>query len=42
MPASVIIFPGVRYERRAMIEAAGVSTTIGRAGPGPKKPVPRH
>lgn len=41
-PAAVIIFPGVRYERRAMIEAAGVNTTLGRAAPEPKSPVPRH
>ncbi|MDH6230077.1 hypothetical protein M2281_000649 [Mesorhizobium soli] len=40
--ASIIIFPGVRYERRAMIEATGVSTIIGRPGAGPKKPTPRH
>lgn len=40
--ASVIIFPGVRYERRVLIEAAGVTTTVGRTDTGPKKPKPSH
>lgn len=40
--ASVIIFPGVRYERRGLIEAVGVNTTVGNADTGPKKPKPSH
>jgi hypothetical protein len=40
--ASVIIFPGVRYERRAMIEAAGVSTISSYTGSNQKKPAPHH
>jgi len=40
--ASVIIFPGVRYERRGLIEAAGVNTIVGNANTGPKKPKPSH
>lgn len=38
--ASVIIFPGVRYERRAMIEATGVTTITGHAGQRQKEPAP--
>jgi len=40
--ASVIIFPGVRYERRAMLEASGVSTISSYVGSSHKKPAPHH
>lgn len=38
--ASVIIFPGVRYERRAMIEATGTTTITGYSGHRQKEPAP--
>jgi hypothetical protein len=40
--ASVVIFPGVRYERNLLIEAAGVCTSAGRVDEAPKKPKPSH
>jgi len=42
MPASIIIFPGVRYERRVAAEATEVVKAIGSGGPDPQKPRPRH
>lgn len=41
LAASVIIFPGVRYERHATIEAMGVTTTAGEsAARRQKEPAP--
>lgn len=40
LAASIIIFPGVRYERRTMMEATGASTTAGKASHRHKEPAP--
>ncbi|PWJ85338.1 hypothetical protein C7441_103194 [Pseudaminobacter salicylatoxidans] len=41
--ASVIIFPGVRYERRAAVETAATGTAMdAQGGSDPAKPSPRH
>lgn len=38
--ASVIIFPGVRYERRVMIEASGITTIASHVGQRQNEPAP--
>jgi hypothetical protein len=41
LAASIIIFPGVRYERRTMMEATGAGTTAaGKATHRHKEPAP--
>lgn len=40
LAASIIIFPGVRYERRALIDATGVTRGIGDSSGRQKEPAP--
>jgi hypothetical protein len=42
MPAAVIIFPGVRYERPLGADARAGNLAAGKPAPSLTKPAPRH